>query len=265
MTQVYVIIGVLMLVCILVCYIFVKQTVIKRKREKLRLKRALDKRSQDLVQMLNAFPSDFLPNDLQTFIYRCIVDVFEQLSKLAPDEPEYLENFTLYTSQMETAVRTPQAQSNASIQSGSQINELRQYLNHLGRFIQKWLQRGNITPKQHAHYKALLKSVITKLMIDNYSLSAKSAADMEKYKLSAHYYTLAKSLITKEGLIATHKGKLELINQELARLAKIIQTEADKQKALKKLETSEQEADENGEQWQDFKKEDEWKKKNVYD
>lgn len=264
MTQVYVIIGVIMLVCALVCYIFVRQTVVKRKKEKSRLKRALEKRSQDLVQMLNAFPPNFLPNDLQTFIYRCIVDVFEQLSKLAPEQPEYLENFTLYTSQMETATRSPKAQSNASIQSSSQINELRQYLNHLGRFIQKWLQRGNITSKQHAHYKSLLKNIITKLMVDNYSLSAKSAGDMQKHKLSAHYYMLAKNLIIKEGLIPTNKERLVLINKELARLEKIIEAESEKKAELEKQENAakgQKEADSS----QEFKKEEDWKKKNVYD
>lgn len=267
MAQMYAIIGIIMLLCALVCYIFVRQTVVKRKKEKMRLKRALDKRSKDLIQMLNAFPPQFLHNDLLMFIYRCIVDVFEQLSKLAPEEAEYLENFTLYTSQMETAGRTPQAQSQASIQSSSQVNELRQYLNYLGRFIQKWLQRGNISSKQYAHYKALLKNSITKLMIDNYSLSAKSAMEIQKYKLAAHYYMLAKNLITKEGLVATHKERLILINQELSKLEKQIQTEAEKQADLERLETCEGQGDneESSEQWQKIKEDAEWKKKNVYD
>jgi len=236
----------------------------------MRLKRALEKRSKDLVQMLTAFPPNFLHNDLQMFLYHCIIDVFEQLSKLVPEESEHLENFTLYTSNMETAARTPQAQSQASIQNSSQINELRQYLNYLGRFIQKWLQRGNINSKQYAHYKMLLKNIINKLMVDNYSLSAKSAVDIEKYKLAAHYYMLAKNLITKEGLIASHKERLVLINQELVILNKHLKAEAEKQAELDGIKYEEENdnaenKDENSQQWQQFEKDEEWKKKNVYD
>ncbi|MFT6388034.1 MAG: hypothetical protein ACJAUP_001407 [Cellvibrionaceae bacterium] len=268
MTQVYVIIGIIMLACLLVCYIFVKQTVIKRKKEKMRLRRALEKRSQDLVRMLTAFPPNFLPNDLQIFLYRCIIDVFEQLSTLAPEEHEYLENCTRYTSHMETAARSPQTQSQASIQNSSQINELRQHLNYLGRFLQKWLQRGNINAKQYAHYKVLLKNNITKLMIDNYSLSAKYAVDIEKHKLAAHYFMLAKNLITKEGLIASHKGRLLLINQELVKLDEHLKAEAEKQVGFDGIEHKEKDnnhEDENTQKLQQFKEVDEWKKKNVYD
>lgn len=267
MTQVYAIIGIIILTCALVCYIFVRQTVVKRKKEKMRLKRALDKRSKDLVQMLSAFPPNFLPTDLQMFVYRCIIDVFEQLSKLAPDEPEYLENFTLYTSQMETAARAPQVQTETNIQSSSQLNELRQYLNYLGRFIQKWLQRGNITSKQYAQYKALLKKLITKLTVDNYTLSAKAAVDIDKQKLAVHYYVLAKNLITKEGLVAINKERLSFINQELARLGKQIKSEAEKQAELDKLEaeSNNEGEDDTGEEWQKFEEDAEWKKKNIYD
>jgi len=264
MTQIYVIIGVIMLFCILVCYIFVRQTVVKRRKEKARLKRALDKRSQDLIQILNSFPPNFLPNDLFTFIYRCIVDALEQLSKLAPNEPEYLENLTLYTTQMETATRTPKEQAETCIESSSQINELRQCLNHLGRFIQKWFQRGNITSKQYAHYKISLKRIITKLMVDNYSLSAKSAADINKYKLSSHYYMLAKNLITKEGLIASNKERLTLINKELERLETAIEDEA-KQAETESEATAGNGSNPSPEGWKGFKKEEDWKKKNVYD
>jgi hypothetical protein len=84
MTSVYIIIGLILLTCGLICYVFIKQTIVKRKRERTRLFNALEKRSKELLQMLNAFPPHFLPKDISVFLYRCIVDVFEQLSKLEP-------------------------------------------------------------------------------------------------------------------------------------------------------------------------------------
>lgn len=266
MTQVYVIIGIIIIISCLVCYIFVRQTVIKRKKEKARLKRALDKRSKDLVQMLNAFPPYFLPKDLQVFIYRCIVDVFEQLSKLEPNEQHYIDSYTLYTSQMETAARETHRQSETNIQSSSQINELRQYLNYLGRFVQRWMQRGNISSKQYGHYKTLIKTMITKLMVDNYMLSAKAAMDIQKHKLAAHYYTLAKNLITKEGLLSGNKERLQIINQELSSLKKRIAEEEAEQAELARQQSEENsEQNETEEQWGKFQEDADWKKKNIYD
>ena len=75
-------------------------------KEKQRLQRALIKRAKYLSQMLNAFPPNFLPKDLHVFLLRCIVDAYEQLSKLEPSETIYLEDYKSYTSEMDVAMRT---------------------------------------------------------------------------------------------------------------------------------------------------------------
>ena len=160
MTPVYIIIGLIVLTCVLICYIYIKQTIVKRKREKARLFNALLKRSKELLQMLNAFPPHFLPKDLSVFLHRCIVDIFEQLSKLEPERSEFLEQFTLYTTTMETTIREPVNSSQVRLQSSTQINEIRQYLNYLGRFMQKWVQRGNLSDKQYGAYKVTLKNLV---------------------------------------------------------------------------------------------------------
>jgi hypothetical protein len=264
MTQVYIIAGIIITIIVLICFIFIRQTITKRKKEKMRLHRALDKRAKDLVQMLNAFPPNFLPQDLLVFLHRCIVDTYEQLSKLSPDEPEYLEHFKAHTAHMEAAMRAPKTKSEASLQNSSQINEIRQYLNYLGRFMQKWMQRGNISLKQYGNYKDLLKKLITQLMVDNYSLSAKQAVQMDKTKLAIHYYMLAKNLLTKEGLIASKKNRLVMIDQELATLEKRLKDE--EQEAGHVAEVSEQEEDtDESKQWKKFDEDADWKKKNVYD
>ncbi len=269
MTQVYAVAGIIILVCVMICYLFVRQTIIKRKKEKMRLKRALNKRANDLVQMHNAFPPHFLPKDLQMLLYRCIIDVYEQLNKLEPEESDYLENFTLYTSHMESAARITESTTEITLQNSSQINELRQYLNYLGRFIQKWMERGNITSKQYAHYKAQLKQVICKLTVDNYTVSAKAAVSAGKTKLAIHYYTLSKSLIKKEGLVAQNKNKVISINQELERLEEMVRAEELRQAELANAKVKEHGVEQPSaeqDQWDKFSEgDDEWKKKNIYD
>ncbi len=262
MTAVYIIIGLILLTCALICYIFIKQTIVKKKREKARLFNALEKRSKELLQMLNAFPPHFLPKDLSLFLHRCIVDVFEQLSKLEPDRPEFLDQFTLYTTAMENIVRQPANANEVRLQTTSQINEIRQYLNYLGRFLQKWLQRGNLSEKQYSSYKNSLKNLAAKLMVDNYMLSARKSIEIKKHKLAAHYFTLAKDMITKEGLASSQKDNLSYIDEELARLEELMREE-EEAAGIAKAELKPN--DDDNDEWSEFEESDEWKKKNVYD
>lgn len=261
MTQIYIITGIIVLVCSLICYVFIRQTITKRNSEKKRLKRALDKRAKDLVQMLNSFPANFLPRDLQVFVYRCIIDSFEQLSKLDPSEPEYIEHFKSYTSNMESTMRAPKTMANVTFQSSTQINEIRQYLNYLSRFMQKWMQRGNINQKQYSHYKELLKKLITQLMVDNYTISAKQAIQIDKPKLAIHYFSLAKKALTKEELLTSKESRLVLVNEELKKLEYLVQ----QQESLSNNNQTTEEDNEDDKEWQKFEEDDDWKKKNIYD
>ena len=262
MTAVHIIIGLIILTCALICYIFIKQTIVKKKREKARLFKALENRAKELLQMLNAFPPQFLPKDLSVFLHRCIVDAFEQLSKLEPDRPEFLEQFTLYTTAMETIIRQPAENNDSYLQSSSQINEIRQYLNYLGRFLQKWLQRGNLSERQYSSYKNSLKNLANKLMVDNYILSARKSIDIKKYKLAVHYFTLAKKIMAKEGLSGIQKESLHYINEELAKLTELIKAEED----AAGIANADITADNNeSNEWSGFDENDDWKKKNVYD
>jgi hypothetical protein len=265
MTQVYIIAGTIILIVVLISFVFIRQTISKRQKEKLRLHRALDKRSKDLVHMLNAFPPNFLPRDLLVFLYRCIVDTYEQLSKLSPNEPEYLELFKTYTTQMESVMRAPQSDAEVNLQNSSQINEIRQYLNYLGRFLQKWMQRGNISQKQYVLYKGLLKKLITKLMVDNYMLSAKQSIQIDKPKLAIHYYSLAKSLITKESLLKATKSTLTHIQEELTHLEQRVKEEEADKEAEEALNAETEQDDSEIKEWQQFKEDEDWKKKNIYD
>jgi len=263
MTQVYIVSATIVLVIALICYVFIRQTITKRQKEKQRLRRALDKRVKELTQMLGSFPAGFLPRDVQVFLYRCIVDVFEQLSKLAPGESEYIEQFQLYTSHMEATMRAADAHRDVVMQSTKQINEIRQYLNYLGRFIQKWGERGNISSKQYAHYKALLKKLINQLMVDNYILLAKQSTQTAKPKLAVHYLNLAKNLLLKEGLAVAKQSRIDFVDSELRGLKTKIEAEEGSQHLSASDAATSQ--DEQG-KWQQFtEQEADWKKKNVYD
>jgi cytochrome c biogenesis factor len=263
MTSVHIIIGLILLTCGAIGFIFIKQTIAQRKRDRERLLNALNKRAKELVQMLNVFPAYFLPKVISVFLYRCIVDVFEQLSKLEPGRPEFLEQFMLYTATMETTIRQPDNAKQANLQSTTQINEIRQYLNYLSRFMQKWVERGNLSSKQFAAYKVILRSLSTKLMIDNYILSATKSVDIGKAKLAVHYLTLAKDIIVKEGLGNTQADNIAHISEELVRLNKLLklENEAMGNTPVERVPITEVKEEE----WDAFEGKDHWKKRDVYD
>ncbi|MFT5116872.1 MAG: hypothetical protein ACI9NY_000396 [Kiritimatiellia bacterium] len=276
MTQTHIIISIIAIISLLVCYVFIHQTIAERQREKQRLHRALEKRAKELIQMVSAFPDNFLPRELLVFIYRCIIDAYEQLSKLKPAEIQYVESLKMHSMQLETVVRKTGSHKVEDLQSLTQINELRQYLNLVGGFLQKSAQRNHITHKQHLHYRQLAKELMIRLAVNNYSASAKQALEVQKNKLAIHYYELAKKLLIKETPTG-YKENIQKINLRLEPLREIEGIEAEIKNeasantdsaasAYEQEQEQEQERERERGEWAGFNKEDtEWKKKNIYD
>jgi len=265
MTQIYITIGIIAIVSALVCYVFVRQTIIERKLERDRLQRALDKRAKELLQAITVFPEGFLPKELEVFLYRCIIDAYEQLTRLAPSEQSYVEALQIHTGQLESSLRKPEGQKVDDLQSTSQISEFKQYLNLIGNFLQKSVQRGQITQKQHAHYRLLLKELVVVLTVNGHTISARQSIEMQKPKLALHYYDLAKKLLTKE----TPNGfmeKVQKLNTRMQPLLELVQAEeAERREENKNPYSDGQEPDEEKSQWDTLEPDSEWKKKNVYD
>lgn len=263
MTQIYITIGIIAIIAALVCYVFIKQTLNDRKQDKERLHRILVKRAKDLLQIISAFPQGYLPKEVMVFIYRTIIDAFEQLTKLNPAEAEYIEALKVHSAQLEAIIRQPESNKSIQLQSTSQINELRQYLHMLNNFLQKSLERHNITQKQYGHYKLLVKELIIKLAVNNYMISAKQATQIDKPKLAIHYYDLAKKLLIKE-TPANYKNLLQSIESLIQPLTQEEQKAEVDQQVI--TEDNEQEAQSpEDKEWAEFQEDSGWKKKNIYD
>lgn len=265
MTQIYITIGLITVIALLVCFVFIRQTIGERKRERDRLQRVLVKRAKDLTQMVSAFPENFLPNELVVFIYRCIIDAYEQLTKLVPEDNNYLDELKMHSAQLEAVVRTPDKKQTVDMQSTTQINELRQYLNLLGKFLQKSMERQHISSKQHAHYKTLLKELIVKLAVNNYKITAQQAANNGQTKLAIHYYDLAKKLLMRDTPTDYSDQIAHIEESEKPLLAIEAQTkEAERTKQAEEQENSSDDPQGKSE-WSDFEEDAGWQKKNVYD
>ena len=231
-----------------------------RKEEKERLNRAMLKRAKELQQILSVFPDDFIPKEICVFIYRCIIDIYQQLCKLEPKESGHIESLKVHSATLEGVIRQPENKKISNIQNNAQIGELRQYLGVLGRFLQKSAQRKNITAKQFAHYRLLLKGLTVQLAVDTYLISAKQGIDSGKPKLGIHNYELAKQLLTKE----TPNGYKEQIAKITSLLAPLMQ--AQEAEAPQSNAGANQGGEkEGGGEWSQFEEDSGWKKKNVYD
>ncbi|MFT6201723.1 MAG: hypothetical protein ACJATV_001506 [Granulosicoccus sp.] len=265
MTQIYITIGIIASVSALVCYVFVRQTIIERKLERDRLQRALDKRAKELLQAITVFPESFLPKELEVFLYRCVLDTYEHLTRLAPSEKNYVEALQIHTGQLEAFVRKPEGKKIEDLQSNSQISELKQYLNLIGNFLQKSMLRGQITQKQHIYYRLLLKELVIVLTVNGHTVSAKQSIEMQKPKLALHYYDLAKKLLTKETPHGFTK-KVQKLNARMQPLLELVEAEdAELKEENKNLHSGGQKPNKEESQWDRPKEDSEWKKKNVYD
>lgn len=263
MTQIYAIAGIIILAGALICFAYIRQTVVKRRKEKKRLHRALDKRVKDLINLLNAFPDNFLPRDLSIFLHRCILDVYEQLVRLEPSDLEYKENLEAYASALESVTRTQETAGETNFQKESELNETRQLLTFLGRFLDKWMERGSINKKQYAHYRELLKKLTNQIRIDSYIFSARQSSQLDKAKLAAHNFELAKAMLEKESIVGSKQTRLNLIQSEMEHINQLVQHNQNMDASLsKELSPSETEEDK---EWKQFDEDANWKKKNLYD
>jgi len=257
MTPIIIIGIIIFIVCGLIGYIFIRQTVTKKQQHQKRLRRALDKRTKDMFQLLESFPDNYLPKDIRALLYRCMVDAYKQLCELAPEESFYLQQVNTQTTAMEDTTRETAQASRVIINNPQQIAEVQSNLNLLNRFLVTLQKRGTISGSQRTHYHGLMKKLVAQLSIDNHSLAAKQALQNNNARLALQKYRLARGILVKDGVICQHKEQLTALDAKIGELDNTLQQE--KPSPAKK----EAEAEESTE-WNETGGDD-WKKKNVYD
>lgn len=250
MTQIYITIGIISLVALLICYIFIRQTVSQRKQEKERLSRVLAKRANELLQMLSVYPDNFLPSEIVVFVYQCIIEMHEKLCRLQPTNTDYITALKTHKMQLEVIIRNPASGSSPELQNLSQINEIKPYIKLLVGFLQTSCKNNRITKKQYEHYHSLLKALMIKLSVNGSHLTASQALNEGKIKNAIHQYHLAKQLLERE-TPANYQEQIQKIDHILGPLQEQEQREQEDKIREENSQKPEAEAD--------------WKKKNVYD
>src|SRR5690606_35771552 len=112
-------------------------------------------------------------------------------------------------------------------------------------------------------YRTELKKLMLRTTVDSYMLNGRIAQENAKIRLAIHYFELTIDLLFREGLTQAYAETVESLREQITRLQTLADLEA------KTEQPTEQELAEQAEianEWNEFtEKDNQWKKKRIYD
>jgi hypothetical protein len=239
---------------------FVMQTIERNRKERIRAESQLRRRRENLVYMLDHFPPHFLSTDLKGLVCKSIIDVYEQLLKIAPRNKEYQEGLQAIARRWDD-IRSGKGPSYQPLDNPGQVRDTKALLGLLNNFITRLFETGAITKLQAADYSRQLKQLYSQTTIDQYAIAARKAENEQKYRLAIHYYQSAVDKIRKSSLDAAMHEHSEAYRRRIEELTALLPAVTDTD-SLSELEAAERDKE-----WSAFvgQDDDDWKKRKIYD
>ena len=255
MSAIYTVATIIALLGAFICYVFITQSLEKKRKQKQRLTQALNQRAKVFRYILSGFPPNFLTRELTLLVQRCLTDVLQQLARLNPSDKSHAEELTMVASQMQATQQRDDQQKRPTLQSPEQVKDVKSHLQELFKFLMNLQRKGTIKKVEADDFGQQIKQLVLQISVDSYILQAKQAKQADKPKLAIHYFSLAQKLIEKDetGQYAKQSAKLSQIIQSL---------EQEVGEPTKQVETEDNAQDK---EWEEMEKPDSWKKKNIYD
>ncbi|NIB44417.1 hypothetical protein HBA55_32785 [Pseudomaricurvus alkylphenolicus] len=254
-----------LLMVALVTYALISQNIERKRQQKIRLLSALKLRAKDFKYMINGFPDDFLPKELNILVHRCLTDVTEQLAKLEPKEKVYIDELALHRQQLENAQRKPANTKRTTLDNPQQVKEVKSLLQGLNTFIAQQQKKGNLSPAQFKQYESQIKHLVIQMSVDAYIVNAKQAQGSDKGRLAIHYYTLAKKLLAKESGETSYIKQIQQLNAVIDKLESELKEQEPEYEIDQRAEAAKQEAEAQWDEFEEQESDDPWKKKKIYD
>jgi len=253
---------VIIIACVLLAVIaatIIKQLVDRNRQQKQRIISALRKRGRNFKYLLEGFPPNFLGPELKLLVLKCILEVYQKLSHLEPDNEQHLDEIQHVTTAIEETKRRQQPARRQPLKSAQEIKEVKRYLEELQKFVHRLHQRGSIDKKQVASYEAQIKSLINNASLDTYLNAANQSKQQNKPKLAIHFFKLAIKSLEQDNKDMRHTDQILQLKTTIQELME--------QADIEEAPTPEASGDNANTAWDKFGKdeEDPWKKKNVYD
>lgn len=242
-------------------YALVFQTIDNKRKQRQRLISALKQRAANFAYMVERFPQDFLSKDLTVLVYRCLMDVNEQLAKLNPGEEAHVAALEKYRGAMATALERTDSGKKVPMTSQQQIKDVRTHLQELHKFVEKLLQKRTLNGAQAKNYSKQIQKLILQISIDAYLMSARQAEQNAKPRLALHHYSLARKLLMRENRDQSFGKHIAQLDAVIKELEKQIATEGQDKPQMAAGPTPVA-----SKEWDEYENaEAGWKKKTVYD
>lgn len=255
MSAIYIVAAIIAIVGAVICYLFITQSLEKKRKQRQRLIRALNQRAKVFRYILSGFPPNFLTIELTLLVQRCLTDVLQQLAQLEPKESSHVEELRLVAEMMQKTQQRESDGKRPALQSQAQVKDVKSHLQELYKFLAHLHRRGTISKTEADDFGEQIKQLVLQISIDSYILQAKTAKQADKPKLALHYFILAKKLIEKDD-----SGKFQAVLQKLNDIISELETQMEPApSAAATNDGTEDQA------WQEISNQDAWKKKNIYD
>ena len=262
MSPVLIISIIAIVLVVAVSYALVFQTLDNKRKQRQRLVMALKQRASNFAYMIDGFPTDFLTKDLTVLVFRCLMDVYEQLAKLDPAEDSHISALERYREAMAKALERTDSGKRVQLAGLQQIKDVRLHLQELHSFVEKLLQKRALTGAQAKAYSKQIQKLILQITIDAYLMSARQAEQGGKQRLALHHYTLARKLLVRENIDKAYSKHIAQIEAVIQELEKHLLEEAKAPKTA--VPTGP--APTASREWDEFENQEaSWKKKTVYD
>jgi hypothetical protein len=255
MSYVYIIVALVAILTALACYAFISQQMEKKRKQRLRLIKALQQRLSLFKQIVTGIPAGYLPSELSALVRQTLLSTLEQLTSLADKDQK--ANYEAQASEIQDLLNASTNMSERPRLTPEQTTQVQPLLKELARFIGAQTENGRIPRVKASNLLGKCRKLLLQSTIEGYISQGKKAHAEQKLRLAIHHYTTARKLLLKEA------GKQD-VSKQIAQLSA----------AIKKLEQeniaqgapAEPPAPEAAsKEWEELEEADDWKKKQVYD
>ncbi len=255
MTSVIIFGVVLCLALGIIMFVYSRQSAEKKRVNHVRKVRALGDRARNLMFVIEEIPPHYLDQNMRIHLARTIAELFQQQYDAEPDDKvsKQLEN----AKQMVDFATKNKNVSKVPVTDIQAANNVRRNLKILHKHITLQYQEKRIPHKTAQEFLMQLRRAFTQTIIEVYASAGKKAEKEGKPKIAALNYRRVINEMGKQNQggeftdqILNTKKRIDELENEATKLEQKARLEGDQ--LSKQLEEMEQ-------------KEDEWKKKQVYD
>jgi hypothetical protein len=233
------------------------QSIEKNKKHQRLRENGLNTRARNFHYMLEGFPEGFLSRDLQVLVCKSLLEVYQQLSSLAPETKNYSDRHQLIQQQLDLIAAKPASTGGLTLNDSGQIPDIQKLLTSLHKYITQLMANKRINNAEAHTYSAQINRLMLQTTIDGLTLASSAARNEGKIKLALYHQQTILEKLEKENADGSYNQRLSQTQALINELQGTVDTsEAETQQRRTKADA----------EWDELNKPDEsWKKKSLYD